>query len=104
MSPEIIDPRDADTGELVVSPWVTGVVSDISGTETNATTPPERRRVVVDESWISYHHPERLHTHHDLIVTTAAIARERDAVACTECYGGGVQYDFSYTNDGEVLP
>jgi hypothetical protein len=44
-----------------------------------------------------------------MILTTEAIARGTDhgntALPCTECFGGnGVQYDFPYTDDGEVIP
>lgn len=102
-TPDPCNPRDASTGEIHLPPWAAGVVGDISGTETTTST-PENRRVAVDENWLSYHNPAKLGSHHDMILTTEAIAREYDAVPCTKCFGGGVQYDFGYVGDGGVVP
>jgi len=101
--PESCPPKYAPTGDLRTPPWVEGVVGDISGTKT-ATSDPENRRVVVDTNWLSYHNPAKMGSLHDFIVTTEAIAREYGASGCTKCYGGGIQYDFNYVEDGEVLP
>jgi len=102
-TPDPCNPKYAPTGDVYVSPWAAGVVGDISGTETT-TTQPDERLVAVDENWQSYHNPSKLSSHHDMILTTEAIAREHDAVGCTKCFGGGVQYDFNYVGGEGVLP
>lgn len=102
-TPEVCNPKDASTGDIVVPPWAAGIVGDISGTET-ATAAPEDRLVAVNESWLSYHNPSKLGSLHDMILTTEAIAREHGAVGCTKCFGGGVQYDFDYVGAEGVLP
>lgn len=102
-TPDACNPQYAPTGDIHVSPWAAGVVGDISGTETT-TRHSEERLVAVDENWMTYHNPSKLGTHHDMILTTEAIAREYDAVGCKKCYGGNVQYDFNYVGAEGVLP
>ena len=105
----LYDPKDVETGQIPVSPWTEGVLlpdgelDALVGSQTT-TRHPQNRRVLMDTSSLSYHNPTKLPTHHDLIVTTEAVAREHGAVGCTGCYGGGVQYEYPYAVDGGVLP
>lgn len=91
----VCPPKYAPTGNIAVSPWVAGIIGDISDTETTSRH-PERRRVVMDDSGLSYHNPKKLETHHDMILTTEETARDRGAVACTKCFGGKLNYDYQY--------
>jgi len=90
--------------EEVIAPRATKHVGDLSHTDTSPTTHPRRRRIAVDENYLSYHHIPKLHNCDGLIVTTEQDAREAGAVPCTKCFGGGTQYNFDYTDDGGVLP
>lgn len=86
-----------------IAPRAKKHVGDLSHTDTSATTHPRRRRIAVDDSYLSYHHIPTLPNCEGLIITTEQDARDAGAVPCTKCFGGGTQYDFPYSDDGVLF-
>lgn len=107
-TPPWLQVDEADAARFGITQRIAGTYGDLWGTQTN-TAHPEKRRVAVDTSWLSYHNPQKMKTLDGLIITREQLARDPDhglrgAVPCSHCFGARTQYEYPYTEEGGVLP